>query len=377
VRRRWCRRRTAALVAAALLAPLAAGCGGGSGGGSTTSASGPGPASSEAAAPATPFAQALAGVRATEATGAYVEWSDLDALYEAAGVARPAPGERADLRGLGRWRGLLGIGGGAAVATGVLLRDDTGIDPLGAEQLLSAGMAPDQRLRITGRQDEAGVRAGLQAAGYTEATSPGGSPLLVRPDPDDAGNVGSLRAFGYVALTGADVVAGGTAEAVDDLLSPTPSLADSAPHRAVASCLGDGVAAVLLGGPVVERRSGLQLVGLGLGARGADAVNVICLAGDAAGAPDREAALRAAVDPTAMDEATRARVSEQVASAEVTTQADGDLTLVRAELVLTADAPADYVWRRLLQLGDVGLLGGDTAEEQPGSSTGGEASSEG
>ncbi len=320
------------------------------------------PASSAAAAQ-TGVAAAMASVPATDASRTYFEWGDVDGLYAAAGAERPAEGF--DLDALGRWGRIVGFGAGHLVSSALQLEEQFGIAPLRASQLVTVGVPPAQAVRLDGGQDAERIRAALLDAGLQETTSPAGTPLLAAGEEGQVdlespfAQLGVLTALNRVALRDDDLAGSGTGAGVDGVLGGSPSLLDDPAHGAIARCLGDALVVIVSGEEEVRGANGAQLLAVGVAAgEGGEPVNVVCSVGDAAGASAREQALRTAVDPATIDLATNAPVGEQVESATVTTSTEGDLALARAELQLTADAPAGYVIDRLFRSGYAFWLGG-------------------
>ena len=247
----------------------------------------------------------------------------------------------------------LGPGAGSLIRSSAEIERRTGVDPLGAEDLISDTGSYALALRMDG------VEAGdlpdlIEAAGADELTVKGVPAYDLGEKWSErqiAGPLSPLEAYASRTAFPEDEIVLARVESareamVDDEASP---LAE--PRLALAAeCLGDVEAArTLPGGLTYNKAASPELLAVGSDAPSdADARQVICSVGSsAADAEERAAALEATVGAGADDPVTDEPLSRFVESAEIGTLEGDGAFAARAELVLTQEAPGSFVFSAL------------------------------
>ncbi|GAA3441001.1 hypothetical protein [Planomonospora venezuelensis] len=336
-------RRIGALLLAGGL--VVTGCSGGDGepGRGETRAA---PASSGTPAAPGGLRAALAEVSGEGPAALHLEYGDL-AHWRDIGVATD--------KGPGRdktWLSVIGYGLGELVRAGRPLTERTGITPYAADHAVSIGVPPDTAVRIDGGVDAEAIKAKLTALGGRPGKIGDHDGLSLADDhaldPDgpliDLGLVNQLN---KVVVTGSTLAVGSAAAPVSAVLGGARSLADVSSHAAVADCLGDVVTAVLT---VPQDSGAVALYGVGLrrpASPGDTPVNVICVAPRSGAIAAVGQALTAKLT-TAAPTTQGTRYGEHVKEIEHDEVVSGNVTVLRATLVLTPGTPASFVHRMLL-----------------------------
>lgn len=232
LRTRVSSRAYAALALAALagLAPAVAGCSAGSRAIART------PEGSGAS-----LMMALARVADTASNRSWIWFDDTAAIARISGAgASPAY----EPKGFGSLRGM---GTGTSTLESAQAAKDTGIDIYNAGYSITAGTLPSEMTLVDGGQNAQAVAAGLGALGWKDTRG-----TLQAPSLSDVMGSGSkgLAAASYrpildqVKVSGLDVTYGASGTDLGEIGSPSgPTLASDPLIRALATCLGDVVAA--------------------------------------------------------------------------------------------------------------------------------------
>ncbi|GAA5038380.1 hypothetical protein GCM10023259_002970 [Thermocatellispora tengchongensis] len=301
------------------------------------------PPTSQAAADAG-LRDALAEVSGTGPAAAYFEYGE-PAWWREMGVTG-ASGEGR------RWlpASLSGLGDLARAAKA--LPEATGIDPAAGERAVTIGLPPRQAFRFDGDFDAAAVRGKLTALGAQPRRFGGHDGLSFSPGAEvDLSRrlvPGVTSQLNQVVATGTTIAAAPMPQSLEAVLGKGPSLADSPDHAAVAECLGD-VAAAMIIPPQAPGTVTLYAAGLRRPAALGDApVNVVCVLPAASAVPAVERALTAGL-------ATSGRYGEHVRQVAHDRVRAGDRTVLRA--VLTLREPTHVLFgAAMLQRGELQAL---------------------
>ena len=226
-----------ALAAVLLAVGVAAlGCSSGGPGSSLTVATGTGSVGSSGV---TSLESALARVSDTPGDRAEVFYDNTAELVSLAGKSISAQG-----KGYGQLRGW----GITELAGNVMsLQGDTGIDLFNESYAISAGAPPEQVSLLAGGQDAAQVTTEMTKLGWKK----GAGGALTGPAPSAAGSQAGAFAdpLGQVQVENSDVLAGWPKAALGQIGSPSgTTLAGDPGIKALASCLGNVVAATMASG---------------------------------------------------------------------------------------------------------------------------------
>jgi hypothetical protein len=200
---------------------------------------------------------ALARVADTANTRSSIYYDDTAALIQLGG-GHPFP--RTGVAALATF------GASDLAASALYLQHDTGINLSGASYDITAGTIPQTMTLVAGGQDAALVTSSLEKLGWQQdggqLTLPGsalfGQSPGVNPDVEMYG-----QAIDHARAAGPDVAGGGQPADLGQIGSPPgPTLATDPGIRALASCLGDVVAAQFASGAPFASKPGEIAVGV-------------------------------------------------------------------------------------------------------------------
>jgi hypothetical protein len=268
---------------------------------------------------------ALDAVSAGPASQQTFAYTDVAALRDVTDL--PRRGERVD-REFMRWNVPATIGA-PALTQRVLTFE--GVDLFSADRFVTIGLGGDGATRIDGLEGDTAALTELMDAS--------------------------------TAKDGTVVVAGEEAARDEVLGEGDAPLGDRAEYAAAADCLGDVLAAEI--GPA--RQAGFppdaaELVAVGIRG-GDDPADVLCVVGDGDQVERADAALHAGLDPDAVSQATKRRISDEVADVEFATGDSDDRQWARVEVTPKADAPLGYLFRTVYQMQLPRTWFGDTSTE--------------
>jgi hypothetical protein len=196
----------------------------------------------------------------------YLAWADQKAVRTLTGVA--SPGDIGNKKKVNpRWGRLANVAVPGAAEVEPQLTEATGINPYTATRALTIGVSPDTAGRLDGA-DTATVEKKFKALGAQTDVSGGRTRLVLAPD--DQVVTGNPKLAGDVYLTLNRVVIKGSTVAfglangpVDAILGGSRALGDAEDESAMATCLGDVVAAEIMA-PPAGSAPGVTLVGVGV-----------------------------------------------------------------------------------------------------------------
>lgn len=207
----------------------------------------------------------------------YLEYGDMAHWRKLGVVTENGPGQDR------RWMAAIGAGFGDLGVNASRLAEPTGLNVFATDQGAVFGIPPKTGIRVEGRLDSSAIRAKLTALGAKpreiggqEGVSLAEDNMIDMKGPQTA-QLGLINQLNQVVVTDSALVAGPAAAPVASALGAGSSLADSPDHAAVADCLGDVVAAIVM---APRQPGGVTLYGVGLRrpAGTADkAVDVVCV----------------------------------------------------------------------------------------------------